>query len=97
MSDRDVAGQGPSGLSLFLYKTKKSFRTPMPYLAFIGVGLWLATYWLLNEQLKISPFNKIPGPVEVLTEWFSQVPANSYCLLFGNRAGCPVRTFHGLV
>ena len=74
MSDRDVAGQGPSGLSLFLYKTKKSFRTPMPYLAFVGIGLWLFTYWLLNEQLKVSPFNKIPGPVEVLTEWFSQDP-----------------------
>ena len=49
MSERDVAGQEPSGISLFLYKTKKSLGTPMPYLAFIGVGLWMLTYFLLNE------------------------------------------------
>lgn len=74
MSERDVAGQEPSGISLFLYKTKKSLGTPMPYLAFIGVGLWMLTYFLLNEYWKISPFHKLPGPVEVFTEWLSPDP-----------------------
>ena len=47
MSDKGVTGQGPSGLHLFFYKTKKSLKTPMPYLAFVGIGMWLLSYFLL--------------------------------------------------
>jgi ABC-type nitrate/sulfonate/bicarbonate transport system permease component len=46
----------------------------MPYLAFAGIGLWLLTYFLLNEYWKLFPFFKIPGPVEVITEWLSRDP-----------------------
>ena len=46
----------------------------MPYLAFIGIGLWIGTYFLLNEYWRIFPFYKIPGPVEVVTEWLSKDP-----------------------
>ena len=74
MSDKGVTGQGPSGLYLFFYKTKKSLKTPMPYLAFVGIGLWLLTYFLLNEYWKVFPFYKLPGPVEVVTEWISSDP-----------------------
>ena len=74
MSERDVAGQEPSGISLFLYKTKKSLGTPMPYLAFIGVGLWMLTYFLLNEYWKIYPYHKLPGAVEVYTQCLSHAP-----------------------
>ena len=46
----------------------------MPYLAFVGIGLWLLTYFLLNEYWKVFPFYKLPGPVEVVTEWISSDP-----------------------
>jgi len=39
-----------------------------------GIALWLFTYYLLNEGLKVPLFNKIPGPVEVITEFFSRDP-----------------------
>jgi len=74
MSDKGVTGQGPSGLYLFLYKTKKSLKTPMPYLAFVGIGLWVLSYFLLSEYWRVFPFYKLPGPVEVITEWVNSDP-----------------------
>ena len=74
MSDKGVTGQGPSGLYLFFYQTKKSLKTPMPYLAFVGIGLWVLSYFLLSEYWKVFPFYKLPGPVEVITEWVSSDP-----------------------
>ena len=46
----------------------------MPYLAFIGIGIWLLSYFLLNEYWRVSPFYKVPGPVEVVTEWLNKDP-----------------------
>jgi NitT/TauT family transport system permease protein len=74
MSNQGVSGRPPSGLQYFLHKSGKALRTPMPYLAFIGIGLWIGTYFLLNEYWKVFPFYKIPGPVEVVTEWLSKDP-----------------------
>lgn len=74
MSNQGVSGHAPTGFQYFLYKTWKSLKTPMPYLAFAGIGLWLLTYFLLNEYWKLFPFFKIPGPVEVVTEWLSRDP-----------------------
>ena len=74
MSDKGVTGQGPSGLYLFFYQTKKSLKTPMPYLAFVGIGLWVLSYFLLSEYWRVFPFYKLPGPVEVITEWVSSDP-----------------------
>ncbi|MBC7153584.1 MAG: ABC transporter permease [Rhodobacteraceae bacterium] len=39
-----------------------------------GVALWLFTYWLLTEGLRLPRFDKIPGPVVVLSEIFSRTP-----------------------
>ena len=74
MSNQGVSGHAPTGFQYFLYKTWKSLKTPMPYLAFAGIGLWLLTYFLLNEYWRLFPFFKIPGPVEVITEWLSRDP-----------------------
>ena len=74
MSNQGVSGHAPTGFQYFLYKTWKSLKSPMPYLAFAGIGLWLLTYFLLNEYWRLFPFFKIPGPVEVITEWVSRDP-----------------------
>ena len=66
--------QSPKGFNLLAYKLNKAFKTPMPYLAFLGIGLWLFVYFLLNEYLKVPPFHKIPGPVEVFEEWINKDP-----------------------
>lgn len=64
----------PTGLKLAWYRTKRGLRTPTPYLMFFGISLWLLTYYLLNEGWKLPLFRKIPGPVEVITEWLSRDP-----------------------
>jgi len=74
MSNQSVSGRPPSGLHYFLYKSGKALKTPMPYLAFIGIGIWLLSYFLLNEYWRVSPFYKVPGPVEVVTEWLNKDP-----------------------
>ena len=74
MSNQSVSGRPPSGLHYFLHKSRKALKTPMPYLAFIGIGIWLLSYFLLNEYWRVSPFYKIPGPVEVVTEWLNKNP-----------------------
>ncbi|MFN3868676.1 MAG: ABC transporter permease [Hyphomicrobiaceae bacterium] len=66
--------KGPRGFRHFLLKTKKSFQTPTPYLTVLGIALWLFTWWLLCEGLKVDRFNKIPGPIAVAQEWFNPVP-----------------------
>ena len=74
MSNQSVSGRPPSGLHYFLHKSRKALKTPMPYLAFIGIGIWLLSYFLLNEYWRVSPFHKVPGPVEVITEWLNKDP-----------------------
>ena len=64
----------PTGFSMFIYRLKKSLLTPDPYLTVFGVALWLFTWWLLCEGLRVDRFDKIPGPVAVFSELFSRTP-----------------------
>lgn len=65
----------PSAWGRAWYYTKKALSSPEPYLAVIGIGLWLFTYWLLCEGLQLPRFVKIPGPVTVMNEWLSHNPS----------------------
>lgn len=67
-----------------LYRLKKSFTTPTPYLTIAGIGLWLFTYWLLCEGLRVDRFDKIPGPVAVAQDWFSVHPFQGVSLFTEN-------------
>ncbi len=66
--------EAPTGLALLIYRLKEALSTPKPYLMGFGVFLWLFTYWLLCEGLKLDRFDKIPGPVAIAKEWFSYEP-----------------------
>lgn len=74
-SGMDTVQPPPTGLRLAWYRARRSVKTPTPYLMFFGVALWLVTYSLLTEILKVPRFEKIPGPIEVITEWLSPDPA----------------------
>ncbi len=66
--------EAPTGLAMTLHKWKASFKTPTPYLMVLGIALWIGTYYLFVEGWKLPRFNKLPGPVEVITEWLSRDP-----------------------
>jgi len=69
-----VIREAPTGLAMTLYKWKASFKTPTPYLMVFGIALWIGTYYLFVEGWKLPRFNKLPGPVEVISEWLSREP-----------------------
>lgn len=66
--------RAPTGIALVRYRLRKSFRTPWPYLTVTGIALWLLTYYLFTEGWALPRFEKIPGPVEVITEWLNPDP-----------------------
>jgi len=66
--------KAPTGLALKIYHWRKSLKTLTPYLMFFGVFLWIATYYLFVEGWELPRFNKLPGPVEVITEWINPDP-----------------------
>ena len=74
-SGMDTVQPPPTGLRLAWYRARRGVKTPTPYLMVFGVALWLVTYSLLTEILKVPRFEKIPGPIEVITEWLSPDPA----------------------
>lgn len=65
----------PTGLAMSFYKFRKSLTGPTPYLMLLGIVLWIGCYYLFVEGWKLPRFNKLPGPVEVITEWLSPDPA----------------------
>lgn len=64
----------PTGIGLTLYRWKRSLRTSTPYLMALGLFLWILSYYLFTEGWALPRFNKLPGPVEVITEWLNPDP-----------------------
>lgn len=66
--------EAPMGLGLIWYRFSRVLATPTPYLTIFGIALWLFVYWLLCEGLEAPRFEKMPGPVAVLSDWLSPFP-----------------------
>lgn len=64
----------PGGVGRTGYRIRKALTSPTPYLTAFGIFLWLFTYWLFCEYLKLPRFEKIPGPVTVIKDWFARNP-----------------------
>lgn len=65
----------PSGITLAAYRFRKWLRTPEPYLMILGFTLFLGFWYLATEVWKLPRFRELPGPTEVIREWFSPDPA----------------------
>ena len=70
----EQANTGPSTLFITLYGWREALKTTTPYFMMFGVFLWLFAYYLFCEGWALPRFNKIPGPVEVISEWLSRDP-----------------------
>ena len=72
-----VSGQKPEpprGAALFAYRAVRAVRTTGPYLTVLGIGAWLVLWWLFSEVWLLPRFEKMPGPVAVLTDLFAREP-----------------------
>lgn len=66
--------QKMSAWALSMYRTGMWLKSPRPYLMFIGFALFLGFWYLSVEVWKLPRFAEMPGPTEVLKEWFSRNP-----------------------
>ncbi len=56
------------------------FASPAPYLAVLGIGLWLFLYWLAVEGLRLPRFAKLPGLTQTLADLFAVHPRQGISL-----------------
>lgn len=63
-----------SFMALMRYRLKLWLVSPTPYLMFSGLALFILTWYLLTEVLKLPRFEKLPGPGVAVTEWLSPDP-----------------------
>jgi NitT/TauT family transport system permease protein len=63
---------GSTGLALV--RLKLWLTSAGPYLNLLGILGFVATWWLATEALRLPLFNKLPGPVATMSEWFSKEP-----------------------
>jgi len=71
----DVKDVQVSSFSLFFFRLKLWIKSPTPYLTLLGLILFILTWWLTTEVWKLPRFEKLPGPVSVVTEWISKDPS----------------------
>jgi len=60
--------------AMFLYRISKWLRSSTPYLMLVGFTLFIGSWFLLSDVIKLWRFGNIPGPRQVLREWFNPNP-----------------------
>jgi NitT/TauT family transport system permease protein len=72
--ERRGGARAPSWGTGLIYAWRRKLRSPTPYLMVLGIGLWLLCYYLFTEGWELPRFRKLPGPVEVVTEFLNPNP-----------------------
>ena len=71
----DVHSRAESGAwSTFMVRFSKRLKSPTPYLMLVGFALFFGAWFLLSEVFKVWRFASLPGPRQVLVEWFNPNP-----------------------
>jgi len=60
--------------ALFMYRLGKWLTSATPYLMLAGFALFFGAWYLLSEVFKVWRFASLPGPHQVLVEWFNPNP-----------------------
>jgi NitT/TauT family transport system permease protein len=68
------SGYQATSLALSMYRLAQWLRSPRPYLMLIGFAGFLGFWYLSVEVWKLPRFAEMPGPTQVLREWFSRDP-----------------------
>jgi NitT/TauT family transport system permease protein len=68
------ASRPATALMLNMHRLALWIRSPRPYLMLIGYALFLGFWYLAVEIWKLPRFAEMPGPTQVITEWFSRDP-----------------------
>jgi NitT/TauT family transport system permease protein len=68
------ASRPATALMLNMYRLALWLRSPRPYLMLIGYALFVGFWYLAVEIWKLPRFAEMPGPTQVINEWFSRDP-----------------------
>jgi len=60
--------------ALFMLRLSKWLASPTPYLMVVGFVVFFGAWLLLSEVFKVWRFASLPGPRQVLIEWFNPHP-----------------------
>lgn len=71
-SHEQNAAASASGLALL--RLRDWLKSPSPYFNMAGLLAFVALWYLLTEFFNLPFFNKLPSPVESVTEWISHDP-----------------------
>jgi NitT/TauT family transport system permease protein len=71
---RSVTADDPRTYGSLSYRVTQALKSPVPYLGLAGIVGFLLFWYLTVEYFKLPRFNKLPGPVEVWTEFTSHDP-----------------------
>jgi NitT/TauT family transport system permease protein len=63
-----------TSLALTMHRFSLWLKSPRPYLMLMGFAGFLGFWYLAVEVCKLPRFSEMPGPTEVLREWFSRDP-----------------------
>ena len=63
-----------TAVEMIRYRLGQWLKSPRPYLMLSGLVLFIAFWYLTTEVFKLPRFEKLPGPGQVLKEWFSPDP-----------------------
>lgn len=74
LSVADDAARGISPLALAIHRFSLWLKSPRPYLMAVGFILFVGFWYVAVEVLKLPRFSEMPGPTEVVREWFSRDP-----------------------
>ncbi|MGE5616116.1 MAG: ABC transporter permease [Bacillota bacterium] len=70
--------------TMFTYRLVKWLKSPTPYLMLVGFVFFFGAWFLLSEVFKVWRFASLPGPRQVLVEWFSRNPTYGMSLYTPN-------------
>jgi sulfonate transport system permease protein len=73
-STRMTSGGEIGAWEMFLYRFSTWLRSPRPYLMLLGFALFFGAWFLLSDVFKVWRFASLPGPRQVLVEWFNPRP-----------------------
>src|SRR5579863_3396699 len=70
----DDTARSVGALTLATHRFSLWLKSPRPYLMLIGFALFIGFWYLSVEVWKLPRFSEMPGPTEVVREWFSRNP-----------------------
>lgn len=79
----DNTEHAASNWALTMHRVSLWLKSPRPYLMLIGFAGFLGFWYLSVEVWKLPRFAEMPGPTQVITEWFSKDPTYGLSIFVG--------------